>query len=99
MGWLSRLRRRDAATVVEVVVLTRAGCHLCEEMEAVVAEVVEGRPSGSVRLDVVDLDEAAAQDPGLLATWTTAVPVLLVDGVEVARWRVDPATVRSALGR
>ncbi|ANS78828.1 hypothetical protein SGUI_1432 [Serinicoccus hydrothermalis] len=31
--------------------------------------------------------------------WTTEVPVLLVDEKVVARWRVEPAELRSALSR
>jgi len=86
-----------------VVVLTRRGCHLCTEMEQVVAGVVgEGRGRAGLRpahYRLLDLDEAGEQDPALLERYDTAVPVLLVDGVEVARWRVAEAPVRAALGR
>ena len=93
MEWLTRVRRRGRPPA-EVVVLTRRGCHLCAEMEQVVGAVV---PPEQVRL--VDLDEAGREDPVLLERYDTAVPVLLVDGSEVARWRVDAAAVRAALGR
>lgn len=90
--WGMRWRRRAA----EVRVVTRAGCHLCEEMERVVGDVVGGP------VDTLDLDAELASgglDPEQHARWTTLVPVLLVDGREVAHHRVDPGQVRRALGR
>ncbi|MFK5635200.1 MULTISPECIES: glutaredoxin family protein [unclassified Ornithinimicrobium] len=76
-----------------LTIVTRRGCHLCEEMEATVRRVLgEDHP-----VELLDLDEAGAGDPALLARWTTLVPVLLVDGEELAHWRVDEATVRSLL--
>lgn len=92
----------------DVVVVSRAGCHLCVEMEQVVGQVLTeeraaggrpGPPAGGARLRVVDLDELGREDPAVLERWTTRVPVLLVDGREVAHWQVDPETVRSALRR
>ncbi len=111
MRWLTRLlggrsrgvrSRGGRAPEADVVVVSRAGCHLCVEMEQVVREVLAEPPGPSARsgrLRVVDLDELGRQDPGLLERWTTRVPVLLVDDREVAHWRVDPETVRTALRR
>ena len=87
-----RWRRR----VPKVQVVTRAGCHLCEEMEHVVAHVTGGP------VDTLDLDAALTAGelgPELHARWTTLVPVLLVDGREVAHHQVDAGQVRKALGR
>jgi hypothetical protein len=61
--------------------LTRAGCHLCEEMEAVLSEVL-GRHGVSYSL--VDVDS----DPGLRQRFGETVPVLLRDGMAVAKVRV-----------
>lgn len=111
MGWLERWRgraagpggseRRDGADR-DVVVVSRAGCHLCVEMERVVRAVLAerpGRPAGGARLRVVDLDELGREDPAALERWTTRVPVLLVDGREVAHWQADPEVVHRALRR
>ena len=98
MGWLQRWRGEAA----DVAVVSRAGCHLCTDMERVVADVLAepaGRRARPGRLRVVDLDELGRDDPSVLERWTTQVPVLLVDGREVAHWRVDAATVRAALRR
>lgn len=101
MGWLTRLRG-EAPPEADVVVVSRAACHLCVEMEHVVRDVLAERPARRVRpgrLRVLDLDVLAREDPALLERWTTKVPVLLVDDREVAHWRVDAAALRTALRR
>jgi glutaredoxin len=107
MGWLRRLRDRRGTpgpteAEADVVVVSRVGCHLCVEMEQVVGRVLAepaGRGHRGARLRVVDLDELGRDDPSVLERWTTQVPVLLVDGREVAHWQVDPDAVRRALRR
>ncbi|SOC56362.1 glutaredoxin family protein [Ornithinimicrobium cerasi] len=84
-------------TPVRVVIWSRAGCHLCAEMEATVRAVAGSRGTPPVEVVVRDLDEAGRDDPGLLARLSALVPVLEVDGVQVARWSVEAATVRAAL--
>ena len=81
-----------------VTVLSRAGCHLCAEMvQGVRAVAGPDQP-----VEVVDLDDALATgalDPAEHERWTTLVPVLLVDGREVAHYRITPEEVRRALRR
>lgn len=72
----------------QVVVFTRQGCHLCAEAEAVVRRVARGHD-----VTLVDIDA----DPALAERYTVRVPVITVDGVEVAEFQVDPATLRAAL--
>jgi len=74
-----------------VVVLTRAGCHLCELAEREVAAV-----AGSERVSVqlVDLDGC---EPSVRAAWTDHVPVTVVDGTVISIWAVDADKVRAAL--
>lgn len=79
-----------------VRLLTRAGCHLCEEARAVVAQVCAERGE---TYEEVDLDAAAADDPALLRRYTDEVPVTFVDGSQHDYWRVDPARLRAALAR
>ena len=69
-----------------VVLYSRAGCHLCEEAEAHVRRIAPDLP-------VVDIDT----DPALTARYTVRVPVVEVDGREVAELQVDPAAVRAAV--
>lgn len=85
-----------SAGPARVRLLTRVGCHLCEEARAVVAQVCAERGEA---YEEVDLDAAAADDPALLRRYTDEVPVTFVDGAQHAYWRVDPARLRTALLR
>lgn len=71
-----------------VTVYTRQGCHLCEEAEAVVRRVARGH-----EIRIVDIDT----DPAITERYTVRVPVIAVDGVEIAEFQVDAATLRAAL--
>lgn len=79
-----RARRRPVVTVY-----TRRGCHLCAQAEAAVTRLARGR--ADVRL--LDIDE----DPALTDRFTVRVPVVEVDGVEVAEYQVDVEVLRRAL--
>ena len=94
MPWHPPVPWRRRPTPLAVTVVTRQGCHLCAEMEHTVRRVLgEGHP-----VELLDLDEAGAVDPALRERWTTLVPVLLLDGAEVAHWHVDEQTLRRLLG-
>lgn len=73
-----------------MVVFTRQDCHLCDDALEVVARVCEdlGAP-----WTTVDVDTSAA----LRAEYGEHVPVVEVDGVQQAFWRVDEARLRRAL--
>ncbi len=73
---------------VVVEIFTRAGCGLCARAERLAAEEAEG---AHVRL--VDVDA----DASLQARYHVRVPVIAVDGHEVAEGRVEPGTVRRAV--
>lgn len=76
--------------VPRVVVLSRAGCHLCDVALDVVAQVCADLGEDYA---VVDIDS----DPALRARHSDDVPVVSVDGRVIARWRVSPQQVRVAL--
>lgn len=72
-----------------ITLYTRAGCHLCEAAEAVIREVA----GDQAELRLVDIDA----DPDLIERYTVRVPVVEVDGVEVAEFEVDPRQLAAAL--
>lgn len=73
-----------------VRVLTRPGCHLCEDALVIVQEVTADLGE---RFDVVDVDG----DPDLVDRYGDRVPVVLVDGSEHGFWRVERDRLRQAL--
>lgn len=78
------------ATDARVVVYSRAGCHLCEQAERLVAEIVADTGDDWVRVDI-------DTDPALLASFNEQVPVTFVDGRQHDFWRVDETRLRAAL--
>jgi len=78
-------------SVYELV--TRQGCHLCDEMEALLDEIL---PSFGLTYSSRDVDA----EPELRARFTDVVPVLLRDGQPVAKLRTDRrALIRIVQGR
>ena len=73
-----------------VLVLTRPGCHLCEQAVEVVAAVCAETGAGWSTRDITT-------DPELLRRYTDEVPVTFVDGAQHDFWAVDPARLRAAL--
>ena len=71
-----------------VVVYTRQGCGLCAAAEQQVAA-----EAGRAQVELVDVDA----DPELQRRYHVRVPVVIVDGVEVAEVQVAPGTIRRAL--
>nr|WP_243635641.1 glutaredoxin family protein [Kocuria tytonicola] len=74
----------------EVVLLTKPGCHLCEDARAVVAAVCRETGSAVREQDITG-------DPALLRDYAEFVPVVFVDGAPWDRWRIDPDRLRAVL--
>jgi len=66
-----------------VIVYSRPGCHLCEEAKAVIGSV-------GVSLEEINIES----DPELLRKYKYDIPVVLIDGVEAFRHRVDKDKLR-----
>lgn len=75
-----------------ITLLTKPGCHLCDEARVVVERVAGDTGCGWQEVDITT-------DPELQARWWEQIPVTLVDGVQHDYWRVDEARLRKALTR
>ena len=73
-----------------LVLLGKPGCHLCEQMHEVVVPVAR-----ELGLDLQARD--ITRVPELEALYRHDIPVLLLDGLEVARHRVTAEGVRARL--
>jgi hypothetical protein len=67
--------------MIELTVYSRPGCHLCDEMLAELEPLVAGR----ARVEVVDI----SQDVTLSKRFGVLIPVLMHDGEELSRYRLD----------
>ena len=62
---------------------SRPGCHLCDEMKTVVQRVLRSNKA-PMTIEEVDISTS----PDLEARYGLEIPVLLVDGRKVAKYRV-----------
>jgi len=78
-----------------LTLLTRAYCHLCDDMRAALTNLLAGRDITLVELDV-------DANPALEARYGELVPVLLLGDVasatELCHYHLDARAVRAALG-
>lgn len=75
-----------------VRLLTKPGCHLCDDARNVVAAVC-------AELDVGFDDVDISGDEQLMQRYGEQIPVTFVDGAQHDFWRVDAARLRAALRR
>lgn len=73
-----------------LVLVSRAGCHLCEEGREVVARVAAATGTAWTEVDV-------DADPELLRRYSDLVPVVLLDGAEHDFGRFDDERLTRAL--
>jgi glutaredoxin len=78
--------------VTTVTVYSRPGCHLCDEMKAIVHRVVR---STAAPVDIEEID--ISTDPALEARYGLEIPVLLIDGKKAAKYRVTEETMTRLL--
>ncbi len=76
--------------MISLTLYSRSGCHLCDEMKAVVARV-----AGAIPLSLQEID--ISTDPTLEARYGLDIPVLLVDGKKAAKHRVTEAELTRVL--
>jgi len=86
-------RKKDAAAS-RYQLLSRAGCHLCDDMARLLDQELVGRGRA---YETVDVDEPGRE--ALRGRWGDTLPVLLRDGVAVAKVRLDRARLRRILDR
>ena len=77
---------------MHLTIYSRPGCHLCDEMKAVVERVARTAP-GPLTIEAIDI----STDPALEARYGVEIPVLLVDGKKVAKYRIGEEALRRIL--
>src|SRR5262249_62265263 len=82
-GRMPRRRR----PVIRLTIYSRPGCHLCEEMKAVVARVARRVP-----LDLEEVDISG--DPELEGRYGLEIPVLVIGGRKAAKYRIGEEELR-----
>jgi glutaredoxin len=75
----------------QITLLSRPGCHLCEQARAVVERV-------AAELGVPWSERDITQSEDDLRMYSEMIPVTLIDGVQHDYWRVSEDRLRAALG-
>ena len=73
---------------MRLTIYSKPGCHLCDEMKAVVHRVLDSR--ADILTDEIDI----STDPALLDRYGLEIPVLLIDGAKVAKYLVSEEELR-----
>lgn len=75
-----------------ITLITRTGCHLCDDARAVVSRVADD-------VGVTWEERSIDDDDGLRDQYWEQIPVTLVDGAPHDFWRVSEDRLRTALSR
>jgi glutaredoxin len=75
-----------------VTLYARPGCHLCEDVRALLDELA---PEGGFTLREINIEN----DGALFERYRFEIPVVLIDGSEIARGRIDERALIAALDR
>jgi glutaredoxin len=73
-----------------LTLLSKPGCHLCEDLRALLDEL---QPAHGYAVEEVDI----TTDEGLFARYRYEIPVLLRDGVELVRGPIDECRLTTRL--
>lgn len=76
----------------QITLLSRPGCHLCEQARAVIERV-----AAEVGVPWSERDITQSEDD--LRNYSEMIPVTLIDGVQHDYWRVSEDRLRAALRR
>jgi glutaredoxin len=78
--------------VIRLTIYSRPGCHLCDEMKAVVERAARTAAT-PVSVDEIDI----SGDPDLESRYGVEVPVLMIEGKKAAKYRVSEWDLRRML--
>ena len=81
-----RAREIDIRSVTTLTLYSKPGCHLCDEMKAVIDQVASAK---KLEVAVVEIDISTDRD--LELRFGQEIPVLMAEGRKVAKYRVTEA--------
>jgi glutaredoxin len=88
---INRVKHLHGESIVSTVqLLSKPGCHLCDEARNVIADVCAELGEDFDELDITT-------DRELMAQYSEQIPVVFVDGKQHDFWRVDPNRLRAAM--
>lgn len=81
---------------IQLTLIGKPGCHLCDDAREVVQAVVaEFGSDASCRISLGE--QSILDDEALRDRYAEEIPVLLIDGEMHSYWRVDPVRLKTAI--
>lgn len=89
------------ANVIQLTLISKPGCHLCEEAKLVIETVIaqfRAANAGVAAAIQVELEELnILDDEKLMNEYAEEIPVLKINGAVHGYWRIDPIRLLAAL--
>jgi glutaredoxin len=82
---------------IELTLIGKPGCHLCDDAREAIAEVVTEFLQRHPEVEIVQIEQDISQDEQLAARYREEIPVLLIDGKMHNYWRIDAERLTRAL--
>lgn len=76
--------------MIALTIYSKPGCHLCDEMKAVINRVAQ-----SIPLQLEEIDISTSRE--LEERYGLEIPVLLVEGKKAAKYRIGEEELRKVL--
>jgi glutaredoxin len=84
--------------LISLTLLTKPGCHLCEEAKTVVDLAIDKFKSEYSSENPIELTEVnILEDQALVEKYGEEIPVLQINGATHAYWRIDSERLIAAL--
>ena len=79
---------------MRLTIYSKPGCHLCDDMKSIVHRVIaQHSNTHDISIDEIDI----STDRDLLDRYGLEIPVLMIDGKKVAKYRVSAAELTQML--
>jgi hypothetical protein len=82
--------RTQRNPLIQVTIYSRPGCHLCDDMKAIVGRVAQQVPFALAEVDI-------SLDRELEGLYGLEIPVLMIDGKKAAKYRITEGELRRIL--
>ena len=79
-------------SVIVLTIYSRPGCHLCDDMKAIVTRAAESAPEQTT---IMEID--ISTDTDLERRFGLEIPMLMVNGKKAAKYRVTEEELRRLL--
>lgn len=86
---------------IQLTLIGKPGCHLCDDAREAIRDVTVGLEGGASENQggsrIVLEERSILDEPDLFDKYAEEIPVVLIDGRQHTYWRVDKARLTAAL--